>query len=349
MRSRTMPARALRATTLGVALIAGMSAALAGPCLRGVNLAGAEFGSLPGKRNTDYTYPSAATIKHFADLGASAIRLPFRWERLQPKLGEALDDDELAAIDAAVGTATAAGMTVILDPHNYAYYNGAQIGSDGVAPESFALFWARLAAHYADQPKVVFSLMNEPYDLQATDWLADANLAIAAIREVGAPNLILVPGTAYTGAHSWTKDLSVGNNSTVMGDVTDPQNNYAYDLHQYLDADFSGRNRECSGADAALAGIASVTGWLKANGKRGFLGEFAAGDDPACLAAMTKLVTAVNDAKDEWIGWTYWAAGEWWPADYVFSAQPTADGDRPQVTALKPLLATGGCSAAKEN
>ncbi len=337
-----------RVAGIGIALIASLGSAMAEPCLRGVNLAGAEFGKLPGKRSTDYTYPSATTIRHFAEAGASVIRLPFRWERLQPTLGEALDADELAAIDTTVDLATSAGMTVILDPHNYAYYNDAQIGSDTVSPTTFALFWARLAAHFADQPKVVFSLMNEPYDLQATDWLADANLAIAAIREAGAPNLILVPGTAYTGAHSWTKDLSVGNNSKVMGDITDPQNNYAYDLHQYLDADFSGRNRECSGAEAALAGIASVTGWLKANGKRGFLGEFGASDDPACLAAMTKLVTAVNDAKDQWIGWSYWAAGEWWPADYIFNAQPTAEGDRPQVAALKPLLSGGGCSTAQD-
>ena len=338
---------ALRAATFGIALLASLTSALAEPCLRGVNLAGAEFGKLPGTLDTDYVYPTTETIDYFAKAGASAIRLPFRWERLQPVLGEPLSTDELAALDATVKHAVAAGLTVILDPHNYAYYNDQRIGSDALPSAEFAAFWAELAAHYADQPKVVFSLMNEPYDVQAADWLGDANLAIAAIRQVGATNLILVPGTAYTGAHSWTKDLAVGNNSKVMADVADPLDNYAYDFHQYLDADFSGRNAECSGADAALAGITSVTAWLKAHGKRGFLGEFGASDDPACLKAMTKLVTAVNHAKAQWIGWTYWAAGAWWPADYVFSAQPTAEGDRKQVTALKPLLAEGGCGPVK--
>ncbi len=336
-----MMVRIARSAAFALALLASLTPALAETCLRGVNLAGAEFGSLPGKRDTDYTYPNAATIQYFASLGASAIRLPFRWERLQPVLGEPLADDELAALDAVVGMATAAGLTVILDPHNYAYYNEQPIGSDAVPTSAFALFWARLAAHYAGQPQVVFSLMNEPYDVKASDWLGMANAAIAAIREVGAPNLILVPGTAYTGAHSWTKDLPVGNNSKVMGGVVDPLGRYAYDVHQYLDADFSGRNAECSGADAALAGIASVTEWLKANGKRGFLGEFAASDDPACLAAMTRIVATVNAAKSEWIGWTYWAGGPWWPDDYPFTIQPTDAGDRPQAVTLKPLMATG--------
>ncbi|MBZ9936164.1 glycoside hydrolase family 5 protein [Mesorhizobium sp. BR1-1-16] len=321
-----------------LALAAMTTTAVAEPCLRGVNLAGAEFGTLPGKLHTDYTYPTKATIDYVASTGATAIRLPFRWERLQPKLGKPFDPAELAALDETVADATKAGLTVILDPHNYAYYNEQRIGSDAVPTASFASFWARLSAHDRSEPKVVFSLMNEPYDIHAEDWLVAVNLAIAAIRKAGAANLILVPGTAYTGAHSWTKDLPVGNNSKVMAGVADPLNRYAYDFHQYLDADFSGRNAECSGADEALAGIDRVTAWLKANGKRGFLGEFAAADDAACLAAMTKLVTAVDSAKAEWIGWTYWAAGEWWPPDYMFNAQPTAEGDRAQIAALKPLM-----------
>lgn len=328
----------VRIATAALALLATLTGAAAEPCLRGVNLAGAEFGKLPGTRDTDYTYPTKATIDYFAGAGATAIRLPFRWERLQPELGKAFAPDELAALDATVDAALAAGLAVVLDPHNYAYYDGKRIGSDAVPASAFASFWARLADHYRGRPKLVFALMNEPYDIKAEDWLAAANLAIAAIRKAGANNLILVPGTAYTGAHSWTKDLGTGNNAKVMVAVADPLNNYAYELHQYLDADFSGRNAECSGAGAAAKGIDEVTGWLKANGKRGFLGEFAASSDPACIGAMSKILATINAAKGEWIGWTYWAGGEWWPADYVFSAQPNAAGDRPQVGALKVLF-----------
>lgn len=344
-------ARAMACAAALVAALPGM--ADAATCLRGINLSGAEFGDVPGKLHFDYDYPSEATIRYFASTGMNAIRLPFRWERLQPTLGQALSEDELAVLDATVDTMKKAGLVVILDPHNFGYYAGKQIGSPDVSTQDFTDLWRRLAKHYKNDPAIVFSLMNEPYDIQAADWLTIANAGIAAIRKAGADNLILVPGTAYTGAHSWTSDLSVGNNGAVMGGVIDPLGRYAYDLHQYLDTDFSGRNAECSGTDRALAGIDNVTNWLKANGKRGFLGEFGVSEDPACLAAMQTMITHMNAAPEQWIGWTYWSAGDRWPADYVFTAQPTADGDRPQVTALKPLLSgpsngKAECAAAVE-
>jgi aryl-phospho-beta-D-glucosidase BglC (GH1 family) len=60
---------------------AGSSLAFAG-----VNLAGAEFGKVPGTYATDYTYPAPASIDYFSQLGFNLIRVPFRWERLQPTL-----------------------------------------------------------------------------------------------------------------------------------------------------------------------------------------------------------------------------------------------------------------------
>ena len=53
----------------------------------GVNLAGGEFGKLPGTYGTDYTYPAPADIDYYVELGFNLIRVPFRWERLQPTLG----------------------------------------------------------------------------------------------------------------------------------------------------------------------------------------------------------------------------------------------------------------------
>jgi len=328
-----------------VALAAMLGSAAAEPCLRGFNLAGGEFGKLPGVLWKDYTYPAPATIDTFVATGASVIRLPVRWERLQPVLGEQLSETELAALDAAVDGVTAAGLTVVIDVHNYGYYAEKQIGSADVPTDAFAQFWARLASHYAGREGVVFSLMNEPYDIAASDWLKITNAAIAAIRVIGADNLILVSGTAYAGAHSWSKTLATGNNADVMAGVADPANRYAYDFHQYLDADFSGRNAECSGAATAIEGVRSVTAWLKKNGKHGFLGEFAASKDPACIAAMKDLVGVIDHAPEQWIGWTYWAGGAWWPTDYIFTAQPDGNGDRPQVAALKPVLGPGNASA----
>lgn len=335
------------AIVLAATLAVATSPAGAEPCLRGVNLSGAEFGQLPGRPNVDYAYPTPAALAEVSALGATAIRLPFRWDRLQPKPRAAFDPGELARLDATVKAAIAAGLVVVVDPHDFGYYHGHRIGSAETPVTLFADFWARLARHFKGEPQVVLSLMNEPYDIAATDWAEASNAAIAAIRKAGALQLVLVPGTAYTGAHSWSSDLATGRNDRAMLAVSDPLGRMAFDFHQYLDGDFSGRTADCPGAARALKGIDDVTAWLKANGRRGFLGEFAASERPDCVEALTAMVEKVNAEPTLWVGWTAWGAGAWWPKDYLFNLDPTDAGPRPQMAALKPLMADGfGCDLA---
>src|SRR5574340_181881 len=88
-----IPARLAR-QTIGLlwGLVAGLAAPLAAAscgqdvALKGINLAGAEFNGskLPGVLNKDYVYPKEAEFDYFASIGANVIRLPFRWERIQP-------------------------------------------------------------------------------------------------------------------------------------------------------------------------------------------------------------------------------------------------------------------------
>ena len=310
-------------------------------CLRGVNLSGAEFGKIPGRPNTDYTYPGEAALQRVARLGMSAVRLPFRWERIQPELSGPLDLMELARLDETIRQAEAAGLVTILDLHNFAYYAKRQLGSPDLPATALADVWSRLASHYRNRPKLVFSIMNEPYDIHSASWAAIQNAAIAAIRKTGARQLILVTGTAYGGAHSWTSDLPIGNNGRDLLGVTDPLDRYAYDFHQYLDADFSGRAPECSAADRALEAIDDVTAWLKAHDRRGFLGEFATSNRPECLRALRQMAARVDASPKQWLGWAYWGAGAWWPPDYVFNIEPTPAGERPQMKVLLQHLKAG--------
>jgi endoglucanase len=312
-------------------------------CLSGVNLAGAEFGQGRGTYGKDYAYPSDETITYFADKGFNAVRLPFKWERLQPRLNQNFDKAERKRLSDTVKALRKAGMTVILDPHNYAYYGDQQIGSAAVPDSAFADFWSRLAADYKQDAGVQFGLMNEPHDVPATQWLASANAAIAAIRETGATNLVLVPGTIWTGAHSWEEDRDGGANGTVMLGIQDPADNNAYEVHQYLDGDFSGKASTCERADDAVKALERFTDWLKLNGKRGFLGEFGGSAEPACLDGLARMTALVHRENAVWTGWTYWAAGDWWPASEPLNIQPTADGDRPQLAAL----VSGGALPAK--
>jgi endoglucanase len=307
-------------------------------CLRGINLAGAEFGKAGEAYGKGYVYPSNQTIAYFADKGFTSVRLPFLWERLQPKLYKDLNAAEVKRLVQTVDSIRGKGMVAILDPHNYARYNGKLIGSDEVPQSAFTDFWRRLAILFKDKESVVLGLMNEPYEIAAEDWLSTANSAIAAIRQTGARNLVLVPGTSWTGAHSWFGGDYGTANAAVMLQVTDPLNHYAFEVHQYLDTDFSGKNNECSRAADAVKAIGDFAGWLRSNKQRGFLGEVAVPTAADCQPALAQMIAAVEQAPDVWLGWSYWAAGDWWKPDEPLNIQPTKSGDRPQMQTLARIF-----------
>lgn len=327
------------AAVTGACLLA-QNASAADTCLRGVNLAGAEFGELADDYGKGYIYPSPQTIEYFAGKGFTAVRLPFLWERLQPVLYKGFSGPEARRLARTVALIRSKGMVVVLDPHNYARYRGNVIGSDETPQSAFADFWRRLSTIYANQDGVTFGLMNEPHDISAENWLSAANSAIAAIRATGARNLVLVPGTAWTGAHSWMAGDYGTPNASAMLNVADPGNNYAYEVHQYLDADFSGKAAECSRAADAVKAIGDLTAWLRSHGKHAFLGEFAVPTGGECQSALADMVSGVERNADVWLGWSYWAGGDWWPADEPMNIQPQNGADRPQMATLSRIFIT---------
>jgi endoglucanase len=299
----------------------------------GVNLVGAEFGeqNLPGVVGTDYVYPTASDLALYAERGMDVIRLPFRWERLQRQYYADLDPTELGYLTDTVAAAEDLGMTVIVDPHNFARYDEDStdalepsiIGVD-VEPEVFADFWGKLAAAFANDDRVWFGLVNEPHTMPTETWLGDANLAIAAIRTVGANNFILVPGNGWTGAHSWFSNYYGTPNSNVMPGIVDSLNNFGFELHQYMDSDSSGTSNTCVSETVGVERVQAVTSWLREQGVRGFLGEFGASDDPVCLRAVDNLLAHLDANPDVWRGWTAWAATAW---NIQFNLRPRASGD----------------------
>lgn len=342
----TTLASATDASTLDASSEAGTPADAGGcdggscpaPWLAGVSLAGAEFGTnVPGSYGVDYTYPTTAEVDYFVGKGLGVFRVPFRWERLQPSLSGALDPTELGRLTSLVSYAVGKGAHVVLDPHNYARYGGQVVGSAAVPDAALADLWSRLAALYANEPRVIFALMNEPNSMPTETWLSAANASIAAIRAAGASNLVLVPGNAWTGAHSWSDTWYGSSNATVMLGVVDPGANYAYEVHQYLDADSSGTSTTCVSTTIGAERLTAFTAWLKTNGRRGFLGEIGGGRNATCYAALGVALSHLDANRDVWIGFSYWAAGPWW-GSYEFSLEPTSGVDAPQLASIIPHL-----------
>jgi endoglucanase len=330
---------ATRRTLLGCGLAALLPASAHADerLITGVNLAGLEFrsGQLPGRVDYDYVAPSAEDLDYYAQRGAGAVRLPFLWERLQPAPGGGFDTGYWRLIAGVISGAHARTMRTVLDPHQYGRrrVNGeAQIigESEQVTAAHFAAFWAELARRCAEWPGTIFGLQNEPHDQDRATLVTVHNAAISAIRETGARNLILVSGSAWSGAHSW---VSSGNAEAMLG-VRDPAGNMAFDVHQFLDADSSGTHPAC--AEGAGRRLERFTQWARAHRKRGFLGEFGGGANAACLAELEHLLQHIAANRDVWIGWTCWGGGPWWPDDYPLTLQPAdRGGERPQLAVLR--------------
>jgi endoglucanase len=267
--------------------------------------------------------------------------VPFRWERLQPVLCVDLDAEEFQRLDAVVRYATSRGLNVLLDVHNYASYRREVIGTQAVPVDALPGLWGPLAARYKSNDKVIFGLMNEPKGLRTEIWLEAANAAAAAIRTSGARNLIFVPGNGWSGAHSWLARNYGSPNGEAMLGFSDLAQNYAYEVHQYLDSNFSGTHPACRNESIGVTTLTPFTQWLRQNHKRAFLGEFGAGADPTCLAALDAMLAFLDQNRDVWLGWTYWAAGPW-PNDYFTSLQPIDGADRPQMAVLLRHIARRG-------
>lgn len=340
-----MRTRPTRRAFLGGALAAATSAASRSAAARppdkrfaGINLAGGEFGTVPGKLWTDYAYPKTASIDAFAKEGFNLIRLPFRWERLQPRLGGELVQEEVSHIRDILTYAAQKSMTTVLDTHNYAkrrladdnWSTDHSIGTRAVPVEAFGDFCERLGSAFKEHTTVMFGLMNEPADIDARTWLQAANAGAAAVRRTGAPQMMCVPGVNFTGAHSWARS---GNE--IMSEFVDPAGNFVIEVHQYFDSNSSGTSGRAMDARIGSKRIAAFEKWARSKRLKAFLGEFAGGRDPLSLAALDDICTTMRENPDVWIGWAAWAGGSWWPDDYHFVLEPTKDGaPRPQMQVL---------------
>jgi endoglucanase len=256
---------------------------------------------------------------------------------MQPKLFAPLDQNEHARLAAVVRAASAKGMRIVLDTHNYAKRRIANddwateylIGSTQITVGAFADYCGRLAQAFKDEASVIFGLMNEPAQIDAEAWLPIANAGVARIRAEHAPQLVFVPGVAYTGAHSW---LSAHND--LMGKFVDPAKNFVFEVHQYLDQDSSGTSPVSVSNRIGSERIAAFQSWARANGFRAFLGEFGASSDSVSLEALRDLCETMSANPDVWIGWSAWAAGSWWANDYMFKLDAANGAIRPQTKIL---------------
>ena len=310
--------------------------------LVGVNLAGPAFGaqnpsSVPGVIGTDYVYPTHGEIDYYASKGMNVFRLSFLMERLEHSQGGAFDAAELARIDDVVNYSASKGIKTILDPHNFGQAYGNDIGSSGTPTSTLTTFWSKLASHYAGNSDVIFGIMNEPHNHTAAQWAPMAQDSLNAIRAAGATSQeILVPGTDWENAKDWS---AASDNATIVGKVTDPNHNMAFEAHVYFDATSGGTDPAAVSSTIGVERITDITKWAEATGNRLFLGEFGASQQATSLSALGNMLTYMDQHSNVWQGGAEWAAGPWWGND-MFSIEPSNGVDKPQMGVLSQHLAT---------
>lgn len=304
----------------------------------GVAESGGEFGvfsstatpgtGLPGVFGVDYAFINTTTVDIYVDEnGINLFRVAFLLERMCPLafgLGAKFNETYWQEYAAAINHITRVkGAYAILDPHNYMRYNdpsqqpftGSIIGDSSdphaATTRQFGEFWGELARRFRTNEKVIFGLMNEPHDMDTNLILANDQEAVNAIRATGARQLIIAPGGGFTGGHSWNQSFP-GNSpssSSVMFKLKDQINNTAFDIHEYLDSDFSGTHTECT--QLASVQLAPLTAWLEQFEFKAMITEFGAPNGTQCAPYVADIINYMA-ANSVYIGWTAWAAGPLW-------------------------------------
>lgn len=213
---------------------------------RGVNLAGMEFGTtVPGIKGVDYFYEPLNSFSYLKDRGIHTVRLPFKWERIQPELSGSLAKQEIDAIRQMLDAANKNDIGVILDLHNYGVYNvsGAEyrLGDGRLTYNHLSDVWLKLSREFKNHPAVIgYGLMNEPhglsaggYESAAKNWEAASQKAVTALRQSGDKQLIMVAGYDWSSLARWTK-----NHPSAW--INDPVGNIRYEAHHYWDEGGSG-------------------------------------------------------------------------------------------------------------
>jgi Cellulase (glycosyl hydrolase family 5) len=227
------------------------------PTLREITVNGGEFGDVPETQPTsrfsnrtpgafeqDWHYDQQASFDYLASRGITVVKVPFRWERVQPVLGGPLQPEELARLHAVVARAGRAGLKVILDLHNYGGYYESDgrrgvrrtVGSAALPDSRLADVWRRLSDEFRGDPAVhAYDIMAEPAEMPpvgnrpaARVWEHSAQVTLDAIRANGDRTLVMVPGYDWSALATWTS-------THPRPWIADPAGNFRYEAHHYWD------------------------------------------------------------------------------------------------------------------
>jgi endoglucanase len=292
------------AALLGLLLPAAASAASTPALHRGVNILGYD----PIWRD-----PAKARFqkRHFAAIrrgGFDFVRVNLQAFRHMDATNR-LEPAWLRRLDWVVEGATAAGLSVILDEHDFEPCSA----DPAMCRARLGAFWAQIAPRYRRAPaSVLFELLNEPHDkLDAAGWNALLREMLAIVRKTNPTRTVVIGPTQWNSlAQLDTLDLPANDRAILVT------------FHYYEPFRFTHQGASWAKlSDVHGVGWGSaedrarldedfdrVALWSRRTGRPVLLGEFGAYDKSGTPVALRAAYTAAvaRAAERRGFPWAYW-------------------------------------------
>lgn len=250
--------------------------------------------------------------KHFRllkDSGFDSVRInlhPFR--HMTDGTGLVVPETWFKTLDWAVGEATANGLTVVLDFHEFGAMSDDPTGNN----EKFIAFWRQLAEHCQNAPdNILFEILNEPSKNLTPDlWNQYLREALAVIRASN-PNRTVIVGPPFWNSIDHLDELQLptdDRNIIVTIQYYSPMEfthqGAPWSNHKdKLNVDWLGTEAE---RKTMRADFSKAAAWANKNDRPIFLGEFGAYDKAPTESRVTYTEGVARCAESFGWSWAYW-------------------------------------------
>jgi len=249
--------------------------------------------------------------KHFRllrEAGFQSVRVNLHaFRHMDPSNGWAFRPAWLETLDWTVAQATAQGLQVILDLHEFD-----ALGQDALGnKDKFLAFWKHLAAHCRNAPNsVVFEILNEPNKaLTPVLWNQFLKEALAIIRESN-PTRTVIIGPAFWNSIDRLDELELPARDRHL----------IVTVHYYKPMAFTHQGASWTnekdksgiawGSDAernaVKADFDKASAWAKKNDRPILLGEFGAYDKAPMESRVLYTDFVARTAEASGWSWSYW-------------------------------------------
>ncbi len=271
---------------------------------RGVNILGYD----PLWRSRDQAHFQEKHFRLLKDAGFQSVRVNLHaFAHMDEAGGWRLRAEWWKTLDWVVDTATAQGLQVILDFHEY--------NAMGLDPEKhkaqFLSFWTQLSEHYQQAPgSVLFEILNEPNKKLTPElWNQYLREGLEVIR-VKNPTRTVIVGPAFWNSVDHLNELELPADDRHL----------IVTVHYYKPMEFTHQGaawtseKDKTGVswgseaqrNAVQQDFARVAAWGKAHNRPIFLGEFGAYDKAPMESRVRYTDFMARTAEASGFSWAYW-------------------------------------------